>query len=41
MAKLFASILGFIGAVAATAGSAACIAFFFDEPECPKSLIER
>ena len=41
MAKLFASILGFIGAVAATAGSAACVMIFLDEPECPKSLIER
>lgn len=41
MAKLFATILGFFGTVAATAGSAACIMFYFDEPECPKSLIEK
>lgn len=41
MAKIFAAILGFFGAVAATAGSNACIMFYLDEPECPKSLIER
>lgn len=41
MAKLFATILGFVGGIAATVGSTACVMFFFDEPECPKSLIER
>lgn len=41
MGKLLATILGFVGAIAATVGSTACVAIFFDEPECPKSLIER
>lgn len=41
MAKLFASILSFFGGIGANAGSNACVAFFLDEPECPKSLIEK
>lgn len=41
MARLFASILGFFGSIGAAASSTACIAFFLDEPECPKSLIEK
>lgn len=40
MGSLLASILKFIGGVGATAGSAACSWAFFDEPECPKSLIK-
>ena len=41
MAKLFASILSFFGGIGAAAGSNACIVFYLDEPECPKSLIEK
>lgn len=41
MARLFASVLGFFGIMVAAAGSNACMAFFIDEPECPKSLIEK
>ena len=41
MGKLLATILGFVGAIAATVGTTACIMFYLDEPECPKSLIER
>lgn len=41
MAKIFAAILGLFGSVGATAGATACVVLFFDEPECPKSLIER
>lgn len=41
MAKVFAAILGLFGNVGAAAGSTACVAIFFDEPKCPKSLIER
>ena len=41
MARLFASVLSFFGGIGATTGSNACIVFFFDEPKCPKSLIEK
>lgn len=41
MAKIFAAILGLFGSVGATVGSTACVMFFLDEPECPKSLIEK
>lgn len=41
MAKVFAAILGLFGNVGAAAGSTACVMFFIDEPECPKSLIEK
>ena len=41
MGKLLATILGFVGAIAATVGTTACVSFYLDEPECPKSLIER
>lgn len=41
MTKLFAAILGLIGGIGAVAGSTACVAFFFDEPECPKSILEK
>lgn len=38
--KLFASILAALGFGAAGAGSQACLSWWFDEPECPKSLIK-
>ncbi len=41
MTKLFAAILGLIGGIGAVAGSTACVMFFIDEPECPKSMIEK
>lgn len=40
MLSILASILGSIGAFAATMGTNACFAFFVEEPECPKSLIK-
>lgn len=41
MLKLFASIAGFLGGAVALLGSNGCIAIILDEPECPKSLIEK
>lgn len=41
MARLFASVLGFFGSMVAAAGSSTCIMIFLDEPECPKSIIEK
>jgi len=41
MLKLFASVLGLIGGAVSTLGANGCIAFFIDEPECPKSIIEK
>ena len=38
---MFASLLSFIGSIAATAGSQGCAFLFVDEPKMPKSLIER
>lgn len=40
MSKLFSSILAALGLGAAGVGSQACIVWFADEPECPKSLIK-
>nr|MBP3258543.1 cyclic lactone autoinducer peptide [Bacilli bacterium] len=37
---MFASILGFIGKAFGVAGANMCLAWFIDEPECPKSLIK-
>ncbi len=37
---MFAGILGFLGKVFGVAGANACIIFYVDEPECPKSLIK-
>lgn len=40
MRNLFASVLSFFGTLSAEAESQACSLIFFDEPECPKSLIK-
>ena len=37
---LFSSILAGLGSLFANAGSAACLWVWWDEPECPKSLIK-
>ena len=36
----FARLFSFLGFEASNMGSQTCIAFWFDEPECPKSLIK-
>ncbi len=38
--RFFASILKALGISAASTGSQACIFWYVDEPECPKSLIK-
>lgn len=38
--RFFASILKALGINTANAGSQACIFWYVDEPECPKSLIK-
>ena len=40
MLSLFSNILAGLGNLAASVGTNACFAFFYDEPECPKSLIK-
>lgn len=40
MGRFFASILSKLGIGAASTGSQACVVFWFDETECPKSLIK-
>ena len=41
MANLFAKICELLGGVGASAGSTACTFWYFDEPEMPRSLIEK
>lgn len=41
MFKLFASIASLVGGAVSTLGSNGCIILYLDEPECPKSLIEK
>ena len=41
MKKLLAMVLTGLGVLAAGAASAACIYLVVDEPEMPKSMIER
>ncbi len=41
MGNLLAKIFNFIGNFGAHAGSVACIVWWYDEPEMPKSLIEK
>ena len=37
---MFATILAAIGSVLANVASTASFFFFYDEPECPKSLLK-
>ncbi len=37
---MFANLLSLLGLGAANTGSQACIFMFFDEEECPESLIK-
>lgn len=37
---MFANLLALLGLGAANTGSQACLAMWFDEDECPKSLIK-
>lgn len=41
MKKLLAMLLVVCGGFASSLGSVACTAFIIDEPEMPKSMIER
>lgn len=41
MKKLFAMIVSGLGIIAAGAASSACLMFVVDEPEMPKSMIEK
>ncbi len=40
MNRFFSSILSVLGLNAASVGSQACISFWLDEPECPKTLVK-
>lgn len=40
MGSLIAKIFKMIGSLGASAGSSACVLVFYDEPECPKSLVK-
>ena len=40
MLNLFSNILAGLGSLAASVGTNACVMMFYDEPECPKSLIK-
>lgn len=37
---MFANLLSAIGASLAQGAASACVFMFFDEPECPKSLLK-
>lgn len=41
MLKLFATLASLVGGAVAAAGSTGCVAIILDEPECPKSIIEK
>ncbi len=41
MASLFAKLCEFLGGVGSSLGSTACTIWFYDEPEMPRSLIEK
>lgn len=41
MLKLFAAIASLVGGAVSTFGTTGCISLFLDEPECPKSIIEK
>jgi len=38
--SFIASFLSSLGGMFANASSSACLAWWFDEPECPKSLLK-
>ncbi len=38
--NFIASLLSSLGGMFASAGSVACHSWWYDEPECPKSLIK-
>lgn len=38
--SILAGLVKFVAGICASAGSAACLVVFFDEPECPKNLIK-
>lgn len=40
MKELLANIFAGVGTMASDSASSACIMWFIDEPECPKSLIK-
>lgn len=40
MKQLLANIFAGVGTMAADGESSACIMWYIDEPECPKSLIK-
>ncbi len=40
MFAIFASVAAKMGSFAAEFGSQACVLWWFDEPECPKSLLK-
>lgn len=40
MMSLISSAVASVASFVASLGSSACIAFIFDEPECPKNLIK-
>lgn len=40
MLSLFSNLLEAIGNICSNFGTSACVSFFIDEPECPKSLIK-
>ena len=37
---LISSVIATVASFVASLGSSACVYFFIDEPECPKSLIK-
>ena len=37
---VISSIIATVASFVASLGSSACVAFWLDEPECPKSLIK-
>ncbi len=40
MLSLFSNLLETIGNIGSKMGSNACVVWYVDEPECPKSLIK-
>ena len=40
MLSLFANAIAGLGRLFAAIGSTACFSMYFDEPECPKSLLK-